>query len=233
MAEKLRYEPDTESRYSDLGLITLALVIERITDTPFDEWMEDHVFRPLGMNDTSYRGHITDSTIVPTEIDESFRRRLMQGEVHDETAWILGGVSGNAGLFSTIEDLSKFAYMYVNDGAANGLQFLRPETIREFTKPQNPDIHTRALGWDTIDPDPEGSSSAGEHFGPNSFGHTGFTGTSIWIDPDQHLFVILLTNRVHPTRENSKIVQVRPKLANIASESIIGPPRLVLIKDDD
>ena len=233
MAEKLRYEPDTESRYSDLGLITLALVIERITDTPFDEWMEDHVFRPLGMNDTGYRGHITDSTIVPTEIDDSFRRRLLQGEVHDETAWILGGVSGNAGLFSTVEDLSKFAHMYVNDGVANGLQFLRAETIREFTKPQNPDIHRRALGWDTIDPDPEGYSSAGEHFGPNSFGHTGFTGTSIWIDPDQDLFVILLTNRVYPTRENGKIVQVRAKLADIASESIIGPPRLVLLKDDD
>ena len=231
MAEKLLYEPGTESRYSDLGMISLALVIEEITDRPFAEWMEDNVFQPLGMTDTGYRGHISDSAIVPTELDESFRRRLIQGEVHDETAWILGGVSGNAGLFSTAEDLSKFAFMLVNDGFVNGIQFLKPETIRTFTKPQDPDVHTRALGWDTISPD--GFTSAGEHFGPNSFGHTGYTGTSIWIDRDQDLFVILLSNRVHPTRENGKIVQVRPKLADIAHQSIAGPPQLVLQKQPD
>jgi CubicO group peptidase (beta-lactamase class C family) len=118
--------------------------------------------------------------------------------------------------------------MIVNEGFINGTQFLKPETIRTFTKPQDPEVHTRALGWDTISPD--GYTSAGEHFGPNSFGHTGYTGTSIWIDPDQDLFVILLTNRVHPTRDNSKIVQVRPRLADIAYESIAGPPQLVLQK---
>jgi CubicO group peptidase (beta-lactamase class C family) len=231
MAEKLLYEPGTESRYSDLGMISLALVIEEITDRPFAEWMDDNVFLPLDMTDTGYRGHISDSTIVPTELDESFRRRLIQGEVHDETAWILGGVSGNAGIFSTAEDLSKFAFMLVNDGFVNGIQFLKPETIRTFTKPQDPEVHTRALGWDTISPD--GYTSAGEHFGPNSFGHTGYTGTSIWIDRDQDLFVILLSNRVHPTRDNGKIVQVRPKLADIAYQSIAGPPQLVLQKQPD
>ncbi len=232
MAEKLRYEPDTESQYSDLGLITLALVVEEITGRPFDVWMNDNVFEPLGMVDTGYRGHISDTSIVPTELDESFRRRLIQGEVHDETAWILGGVSGNAGIFSTVEDLSKFAFMLVNDGFINGSQFLEPETIRTFTTAQNPELHTRALGWDTIEINPEEDeySSAGQHFGPNSFGHTGFTGTSLWVDPDQDLFVILLTNRVYPTRDNSKIVQVRPQLADFAQEAIVGPPQLILRK---
>lgn len=228
MAERLTYRPGTDSRYSDLGMITLLLVMEAITNRPFDEWAAENVFHPLGMFDTGYRGHISDSSIVPTEFDASFRRRLIQGEVHDETAWILGGVSGHAGLFSTVEDLGKFAYMLVNEGYANGSRFLKAETIRTFTRPQNAEMHTRALGWDTRSPD--GNTSAGQYFGPNSFGHTGFTGTSLWVDPDQDLFVILLTNRVFPTRENSKIVQVRPRLADIAYQSIVGPPRLVLLE---
>ena len=226
MAEKLLYEPGTESRYSDLGMITLMLVIEEISGEPFSDWIVENVFRPLDMHDTSYRDHGTDATVVPTEYDRLFRKRLIQGEVHDEAAWILGGVSGHAGLFSTAEDLAKFAFMLTNDGFVNGRQFLKPETIRLFTRAQNGDLHTRALGWDTKSPD--GYSSAGELFGPNSFGHTGFTGTSFWVDPDEELFVLLLTNRVFPTRENHKISQVRPKLADIAHRSIIGPPRLIL-----
>lgn len=226
MAEDLLYEPGTESRYSDLGMITLMLVIETITGQPFAEWVEANVFEPLEMSATGYRGHRPDTAIVPTEFDELFRNRLIQGEVHDEAAWILGGVSGHAGLFSTVDDLSRFAFMLTNDGYVNGRQFVDPETIHTFTQPQNPDKHTRGLGWDTKNP--EGYSSAGELFGPNSFGHTGFTGTSLWIDPDQDLFVILLTNRVYPTRENLKITQIRPKLADLAYQSIVGPPDLVL-----
>lgn len=226
MAEHLVYEPGTESRYSDLGMITLMLLMERITDRPFDEWLDENVFEPLGMHDTGFRGHISDSSIVPTELDRTFRRRMIQGEVHDETAWILGGVSGHAGLFSTAEDLSKFAFMLVNDGYANGVQFLKPETIRTFTRAQDSESHTRALGWDT--PSREGYTSAGQYFGPKSFGHTGFTGTSLWIDPDQDLFVLLLTNRVYPTRENSKIVQVRPQLSDIAHRAILGPPEIII-----
>ena len=229
MSETLLYPPGTESRYSDLGMITLMLVIEEITGQDFATYAEENIFEPLGMYDTGFRATGTpDAAIVPTEVDDAFRGRLIQGEVHDETAWILGGVSGHAGLFSTAQDLAKLGYMLVNEGRINGMQFVEEETIELFTEPDNPEISTRALGWDS--PSPEGYSSAGEAFGPESFGHTGFTGTSFWVDPEQDLFVILLTNRVYPTRENRKIVQVRPKLADIAHGAIIGPAELTLAR---
>jgi len=231
MEEELIYEPGSESRYSDFSMIAMMLVIEQITGKPFGEYVTEHIFAPLDMRDTGFRKTgVTDSTVVPTERDAGFRDRLLQGEVHDETAWILGGVAGNAGVFSTAGDLARFAYMLVNDGRVDGKQFLDPETIRLFTRVQDPDLSTRALGWDTRAP--EGYSSAGERFGSNSFGHTGFTGTSLWIDPDEQLFVILLTNRVFPTRDNSKIVHVRPRLADLAHGAIIGPPTFILAVEE-
>jgi CubicO group peptidase (beta-lactamase class C family) len=171
-------------------------------------------FRPAGAG--------SDPDIVPTELDDYFRHKLMQGEVHDETAFILGGTAGHAGLFSTAEDLARFATMIANMGQLDGRQFLQPETIRLFTTRVDPTgKHTRALGWDTRNF--EGYSSAGQYFGPRSFGHTGFTGTSLWIDPDVGLFVILLTNRVYPTRLNQGHVPVRPVLADIAYLTFVGP----------
>ncbi len=227
MAEKLIYKPGTESRYSDLGMITLMLVIECITGQSFDEYVQTRIFEPLGMHNTGFRGTGNrDPSVVPTELDAYFRHRLIQGEVHDETAWILGGVSGHAGVFSTVEDLTRFAYMLMNEGRVDGEEFISPETIRLFTRVQDPDLSTRALGWDTKSPD--GYTSAGTRFGPNSFGHTGFTGTSLWIDPDADLFVIFLTNRVFPTRENGKITEFRPRLADAVHSAIIGPPSFVL-----
>ena len=230
LAEGLVYEPGTESRYSDLGFITLALVVEEIAGRPFAEYAREAIFEPLGMTSTGFRRTDVggDTTVVPTEVDEIFRKRLVQGEVHDETAFLLGGTAGHAGLFSTAEDLARFAAMLTSGGRANGRPFLKPETIGLFTAPVDPTRrrHTRALGWDTKSP--EGYSSAGRHFGPGSFGHTGFTGTSLWIDPDQQLFVILLTNRVYPTRENRRHVAVRPQLADIAYEAIAGPPAPLL-----
>ena len=146
--------------------------------------------------------------------------------MHDETAWILGGVSGHAGLFSTAEDLVKFAHMLLDKGRVDGRPFISPETLRLFTTVQEPALSTRALGWDTKSP--EGYSSAGEGFGPNSFGHTGFTGTSFWVDPDTGLFVILLTNRVYPTRNNRRITEIRPRVADQAHGSILGPAIFML-----
>ena len=160
------------------------------------------------------RSPVKENTI-PTEDDDYFRQRVVQGEVHDETAWLLGGTAGHAGLFSTAKDLSHFAGMLVQEGRMGERMFLRPETIRQFTTAVAPHgTHTRALGWDTKSM--TGYSSAGRQFGPRSFGHTGFTGTSFWVDPDTHLFVILLTNRVYPTRENRKHVPVRPAVADAA-----------------
>ncbi len=223
------YAPGAASRYSDFGMSTLALVLEKITGQDFAAYARDHVFEPLGMTATGFRpAGQPDTSIVPTEVDATFRRRLVQGEVHDETAWILGGVAGHAGLFSTAEDLARFAAMLAQGGRAGGRAFLKEETIRLFTAAVDPTRkqHTRALGWDTKSL--EGYSSAGQFFGPKSFGHTGFTGTSLWIDPDQQLFVILLTNRVYPTRENGKIRDVRPAVADLAYRAIVGPPALLL-----
>lgn len=217
LADSLNYQPGQNMRYSDFGPITLVWVMEAVTGQPFEQLVQDRVFGPLRMYDTGFRParRQQDPRTIPTEVDNYFRYRTLNGEVHDENAWLLGGTAGHAGLFSTAEDLATFAMMYVNEGRVGNQQFLKPETIRLFTSRVDPGgSHTRALGWDTRSR--TGYSSAGAHFGPNSFGHTGFTGTSFWIDPDQDLYVILLTNRVHPTRNNSGHVPVRPAVANQA-----------------
>lgn len=227
------YPPGTQYRYSDHGFIVLALVVEAVTNRPFDQYVHDEILRPLGMTHSGFRPARAspDAPIVPTEVDRTFRRRLIQGEVHDETAWILGGAAGHAGLFSTAADLAQFAFMLVNGGYIHGQQFLKPETIALFTRrvDQTNPAHTRALGWDTRST--EGYSSAGQFFGPLSYGHTGFTGTSMWIDPEQRLFVILLTNRVYPSRDNNRHSAVRATLADIAYRSILGLPEPLILTD--
>ena len=230
-ALKLESEPGAKSRYSDFSMITMALVIEAITGQEFAAYTQEHIFEPLGMHNTGFRPTgKPDPAVVPTEVDDYFRMRLIQGEVHDETAWILGGTAGHAGLFSTAADLARFAFMLTNGGQIDGKPFLKEETIRLFTTPVDPDNHTRALGWDTKSKN--GYSSAGQYFGPRSFGHTGFTGTSFWIDPDEQLFVILLTNRVYPSRNNRSHVALRPAVADVAYKAIVGEPDLVMPKDD-
>lgn len=222
--EPLAYEPGSESRYSDFGPIILAEIVSRISRMGFATYALRNIFEPLGMWHTGFRavGRGAQPDAVPTENDQYFRFRVLQGEVHDENAWIMGGVAGHAGLFSTVTDLTRFANMMISDGLVGNEQFLQPETIRLFTTPfDTTGIYTRALGWDTRSP--EGYSSAGQFFGPRSFGHTGFTGTSIWFDPDVALFVILLTNRVYPTRNNRGHIPVRPALADLVHETLRDP----------
>ncbi|MDE2827483.1 MAG: serine hydrolase, partial [Bacteroidota bacterium] len=162
-------------------------------------------------------------TVVPTELDDYFRNRLIQGEVHDETAWTLGGVAGHAGLFSTVLDLSRFAQMMAQRGNLAGKEFLRPQTIDLFTTVVDTSFSTRALGWDTRNLD-DSPSSAGQHFGSRSYGHTGFTGTSLWIDPDSGVWVILLTNRVYPTRdEYERFRGIRGSVADAVYEVFFWP----------
>jgi CubicO group peptidase (beta-lactamase class C family) len=160
-------------------------------------------------------------------MDTFFRHRLLIGEVHDESAARLGGVSGNAGLFSTAPDLAKFAQWLLDSRLTPGRRpgvsrpQLSPQLVLQFTQRQNiPPGSSRALGWDT----PSENSSAGTKMGPNAFGHTGYTGTSIWFDPDRSLFVILLTNRVNPTRANTKIFQVRRRVADLVNEILTPQP---------
>ncbi len=208
-AESLTYEPGTRSEYSDLGFMLLGEIVERLTGHPLDRLARERIFAPLGMKDSLFNPLKTlRARIAPTENDTSFRKRLLQGEVHDENAWAMGGVAGQAGLFSTAADLAAFCQMLLNGGIYAHQRLLRRATIDPFTAGQSLAGGIRALGWNV----PTEGSSSGRYFSSRSYGHTGFTGTSIWIDPEKELFVVLLTNRVHPTRENDKIRQVRPAL---------------------
>ena len=157
--------------------------------------------------------------IPPTEVDP-WRGRLIQGEVHDENAFALGGVAPHAGLFATAPDLARFAQMLLNGGILDGRRIVSRETVNLFTRRAGIPGSDRALGWDTKSAE---GSSAGTLFSPDSFGHTGFTGTSIWIDPERQLYVILLTNRVYPTRENNLIREARPAVADAVVRALAEP----------
>jgi len=211
--------------YSDLGAIVLTEVVDHITDEPLDRFLARRVFQPLGMPGTRFlppRGW--RDRIAPTENDTAFRHRMLRGEVDDENAARLGGVSGHAGMFSNALDLSRLAAMLLNGGAWDSLQLIHSETVAEFTRRQNVvPGSTRALGWDTPPEPPDSTSSAGTKLSPRAFGHTGFTGTSMWMDPDKDLFVILLTNRVHPTRTNTAILHVRPRVADLVVDALTHP----------
>jgi beta-N-acetylhexosaminidase len=216
-AEPLESEPGTKMVYSDLGIILMAEIIERLTGRTLDDLAKEYIFSPLAMNDSMYKPpKKLWPSIAPTELDANFRKRLIQGEVHDENAFAIGGVSGHAGLFSTAPDLAAFCQMLLNGGVYAHQRILRRATIVQFTVPQQLSGGTRTLGWVV----PTEGSSSGHYFLPHSFGHTGFTGTSIWIDPDRQLFVVLLTNRVNPTRENHKIAEVRPALHDAVMQAL-------------
>jgi CubicO group peptidase (beta-lactamase class C family) len=216
-AEPLEYEPGTKEVYSDLGIILMAEIVERLTGRTVDDLAKTYIFSPLDMKDTMFRPpQKLWPWIAPTEFDRNFRNRLIQGEVHDENAFAMGGVSGHAGLFSTAPDLAAFCQMLLNGGVYEHHRILKRATIAQFTAPQPLSNGTRTLGWAV----PTEGGSSGHYFSTHSFGHTGFTGTSIWIDPDRQLFVVLLTNRVNPTRENQKIAQVRPALHDAVMQAL-------------
>lgn len=210
-AMDLVYPVGSQSTYSDLGIILLGAILERAAGQPLDAFVRARVLDPLEIRDTLFRpSPDLRSRIAPTEIDP-WRGRLVQGEVHDENAFAMGGVAPHAGLFGTAGDLARFAQMLLNRGTLDGHRIVSRRTVDLFTRRAGIPGSDRALGWDTKSPE---GSSAGTLFSPNSFGHTGYTGTSVWIDPERGLFVILLTNRVHPTRENNLIREVRPAVAD-------------------
>jgi CubicO group peptidase (beta-lactamase class C family) len=216
-AEPLESEPGTKMVYSDLGIILMAEIIQRLTGRTLDDLAKEYIFTPLAMRDSMYKPpKKLWPQIAPTEFDAIFRHRLIQGEVHDENAFAIGGVSGHAGVFSTAPDLASFCQMLLNGGVYAHQRILKRATIAQFIAPQELAKGTRTLGWVV----PTEGSSSGHYFSPHSFGHTGFTGTTIWIDPDRQLFVVLLTNRVNPTRENHKIAEVRPALHDAVMQSL-------------
>ena len=224
LATNLECKPGQCYVYSDLGADVLGFVIEAIAGERLDTFLNDKVFEPLGMNDTFFRP--ADSLtyrIAPTEIAPP-RGYPLRGEVHDENAYALGGVAGHAGLFSTAADLSIFAQMMLNGGSYNGVRVLSDTVVSLFTHRA---AGTRALGWDTAD----GDGGSGKFLDERAYGHTGYTGTSIWIDPERQMFVLLLTNRVHAARARrpAKVISdVRADLADAAVASVVDNPDNVI-----
>jgi beta-glucosidase-like glycosyl hydrolase/CubicO group peptidase (beta-lactamase class C family) len=219
VAMDLAYEPGTKSVYSDLGFFLLGEVLERVAGEPLDAFVTRRVFEPLGMTSTMFcPSKDLVSCIPPTERD-AWRGRLVQGEVHDENAYAVGGVAPHSGLFSTAPDLARFAQMLLNGGVFENHRIVSRATVERFTRRADVPDSARAYGWGT----PSANSSAGDLLSSRAFGHTGFTGTSMWIDPERNLFVILLTNRVHPTRENDTIRQVRRQVADAVVNGLVQP----------
>jgi CubicO group peptidase (beta-lactamase class C family) len=220
LATNLECRPGQCYIYSDLGADVLGFVVEAIAGESLDNFLHDKVFEPLGMTDTFFRP--ADSLtyrIAPTEIAPP-RGYPLQGQVHDENAYALGGVAGHAGLFSTAADLSIFAQMMLNGGEYNGVRILSDTTVALFTRRA---AGTRALGWDTAD----GGGGSGRFLDSHAYGHTGYTGTSIWIDPERQMFVLLLTNRVHAARARrpAKVISdVRADLADAAAAAVVDNP---------
>jgi CubicO group peptidase (beta-lactamase class C family) len=212
--------------YSDLGAIALGRIVERVLGGSLDSLARTRIFDPLGMRATRYRPPPDWlPRIAPTELD-AWRARIVHGEVHDENAAWLGGVSGHAGLFGTAEDLVRFGEWLLARRAgrdpAPGEPALSASVVKGFTARQGlVPGSSRALGWDTPSP----GSSAGTRLASTSFGHTGFTGTSIWMDPTRELVVVLLANRVHPTRENARFGPLRALVADRVVEALEGTIR--------
>ena len=202
--------PGTVDIYSDLGMIVLTQAVEAVYRERIDSLLERRVFRPLGLLSLGFLPPASArARIAPTELD-TWRGRLIRGEVHDENAALLGGVSGHAGLFGSVPDLLTFAEWMIQ-------QWTERPLTREFTRRQElVPGSSRALGWDT----PSVGSSAGASLSASSFGHTGFTGTSLWIDPERHLAIVLLSNRVNPTRENTRWSAVRPEIADLVMTTL-------------
>lgn len=220
ISTSLVYHPGDRYIYSDLGADMLAFVVEAASGQPLDRFLASRVWAPLGMTDTFFRpADSLRARVAPTEVDPP-RGYPLQGEVHDENAYALGGVAGHAGLFSTAADLSVFAQMMLNGGQYGGTRIVADSTVTLFTKRA---AGTRALGWDTC----AGDGSCGKYLSSRAYGHTGYTGTSLWIDPDHDIFVVLLTNRVHEARAKRPakvIADVRADLSDAAELAVTDDP---------
>ncbi|MGZ8458279.1 MAG: serine hydrolase domain-containing protein [Gemmatirosa sp.] len=217
-ARPLEARPGTRTTYGDWNLVLLQAVIERVAGRPLDAVARDRVFGPLGMRDARFRPDTTDAAlrrrIAPTDV--------AWGAVHDPNARAMGGVSGHAGLFATARDLSAFAQMMLNGGRYRGARIASPTTVARWTAAQRADA-SRALGWDTSRAPATG---AGALFSPRSYGHTGFTGTSLWIDPERELFVVLLLHRVHARGESVGIGGARRRVHDLVQQAVIDGLRV-------
>jgi CubicO group peptidase (beta-lactamase class C family) len=213
-ATQLAADPGTRAEYSDIGFIILGVALGRLADETLDGFCQREIFGPLGMTHTTFNpAAALKNSIPPTADDRTFRHRVIQGEVQDENASILGGVAGHAGLFSTPQDVAIFAHAMLNAGQP----ILRASTVELFSRRESaPQGTSRALGWDT----PSSPSQSGKYFSPHTIGHLGYTGTSLWIDRERHVSVILLTNRTWPDCQNQAIKKVRPAVLDFVMEAL-------------
>jgi serine-type D-Ala-D-Ala carboxypeptidase len=214
----LEREPGTSVRYSDVGMDVLGFVVEAIAHEPLDRFVRRRVFVPLGMTQTMFRPSAAQrARAAPTE-RHGPRGHPIAGEVHDPDAWALGGVAGHAGLFSTASDLARFAQMLLDGGTLGGMRIVADSTVALFTHRA---AGWRALGWETC----AGGASCGQHMSERAYGHTGFTGTSLWIDPDRGLYVIVLANWMHERADGAPppiavLADVRADVADIATLAV-------------
>ena len=210
--------PGVRAAYSDIGFIILSVALERVADESLDAFCQREIFGPLGMTHTTFNpAPALKDSIAPTADDRTFRHRIIQGEVQDENASVLGGIAPHAGLFSTAEDLAAFAHAMLNGGHPILRASFESSTVELFSRRESaPEGTSRALGWDT----PSAPSQSGKYFSSRSFGHLGYTGTSLWIDPDRQLSITLLTNRTWPDCQNHAITQVRPAFHDAVIESL-------------
>ena len=210
----LTADPSTRAEYSDIGFILLEQAMEKLSGEPLDQFCRREIFAKLNLSHTCFTPTADlKLTIPPTEDDRTFRHRLIQGEVNDENASVMGGVAGHAGCFSAALDVSVFAQCML----LGGIPLVKKETLEIFTRRQDSPAGTsRALGWDT----PSQPSQSGKYFSSRSYGHLGYTGTSLWIDPDRRLSVTLLTNRTWPNRGSQSIKQFRPAFHDAVIEAL-------------
>lgn len=209
----LERPPGERMTYSDIGAFMMGEVVKRVSGLTLDRYFDRQVARPLKLKETRFvPPRSWRRRIAPTEID-TLRGGLVHGAVHDERAYYLGGVAAHAGLFGSARDLARFATMMLRNGALEGARILQPATVAQFTAYVDSAFSNRALGWQK----PAGNSAwAGRFMGSRAFGHTGFTGTSMAIDPELDIYIILLSNRVNPTRNNPRITDVRRRVADAA-----------------
>jgi CubicO group peptidase (beta-lactamase class C family) len=216
LATPLINAPGKVYLYSDLGLIATGHLVELITGSPLDTAVHDMVTGPLKLTDTLYTPPADlEPHIAPTEDEEAVGRGMVWGEVHDENAWSLGGVAGHAGVFSTAENIGRFAQLYLNGGELAGMRLLQDESVAEMTRNQIRGINWRGIGWEL-----NGDYYMGDLASPETYGHTGFTGTSVVVDPRRELIVVLLMNRVHPTRNGPSEGPTRIAVANAAKAAV-------------
>jgi hypothetical protein len=216
-------KPDAGYVYSDVDFYILQKIVEQITSGPLDRYVSETFYRPMGLTRIGYMPstRFARSRIVPTERDTSFRHQLVQGYVHDPGSAMYGGVAGHAGVFSNALDLAQVMQLLLNGGTYNGIRFMSAETVALFTRQYNPRSR-RGLGFDKPEPDAHKPSPTCENVPPSTFGHTGFTGTSVWSDPDNDLTFIFLSNRGYPDAENPKLVKmnIRTDLQRIVYKAI-------------